>query len=163
MKQAIRITVATLVVFGSTPLCAQHNAEFDPHPLKTADTSSPQATLKSFIDTCHEWHRRFYGEGKSFRSEAERAALASRALRCLDLSEVPASVETSVGREVAVCLKEVLDRIELPPEGIWPDAEQMAKEDIARWTIPNLLVSPAELLGFSRVQRKAKPPDHGAI
>ena len=129
--------VAVLIALGGTPLCAQHNAAFDPHPLRTADTSSPQATLKSFIDTCDEMYRRFLGEGRSFRGEAERLALASRALRCLDLSEVPASLRTSVGRDAGVCLKEVLDRIELPAEDTWPDAEQVAEEEIARWTIPN--------------------------
>jgi len=129
--------VATLVSFGSSALCAPVSNTLDPHPLKTADTSSPQATLKSFIDTCDELYRRFFGEGRKFRNEAERRALASRALRCLDLSEVPESVRISVGREVAVHLKEVIDRIDLPQEDTWLDTEQDAEKKIERWTIPN--------------------------
>ena len=146
--RTIRIAVcvvATLVAPGGGALSAQNSDATDPHPLKTADTSSPQATLKSFINTCDELHRRFYSEGRSFRSDAERRTLASRVLRCLDLSEVPASVRTSVGREGAVCLKEVLDRIELPPEDSWPDAEQVVESNVARWTIPNTEITIAKV------------------
>ena len=63
--------VATLVAFGSSELCAEASSAIDPHPLDTADTSNPRATLKSFIDTCDELYRRFFGEGRSFRNEAK--------------------------------------------------------------------------------------------
>lgn len=128
--------VLLLLMFAGNPVRAQDDAG-DYQPLKTADTSSPQATLKSFIDTCDELVRRFDVEGRSHRSEAERRALASRVLRCLDVSELPESVRAQIGREGAVCLKEVLDRIELPPEDTWPDAEQVAEEEMARWNIAN--------------------------
>ena len=137
--------VALLMAIGGTPLCAQHDAAFDPYPLESADTSSPQATLKSFIDTCYELRRRFRGEGRSLENEAERRSVASRILRCLDLSEVPVSMRDSVGKEEAAFLKEVLDRIDLPPEDTWPDAKRVAKEDVKRWTIPHTEITIAKV------------------
>ena len=137
--------VVAVVSLGGSPLCAQNNATDDPHPLKGADTSSPRATLKTFIDACDEAHRRFRGEGRSFRSEAERRAVAARALRCLDLSKAPASVQIGVGREAAVCLKEVLDRIELPAEDTWPDREQVTESSITKWTIADTEITVAKV------------------
>lgn len=122
----------TIVLCHANYVSAQDNVRHDSHPLKTADTSSPRATLQSFIETSDEILRRFRGEGLSFRSEAERRAIGARALRCLDLSDVPESVRTHVSREGVVYLKEVLDRIELPPQETWPDAKQVAEDGIVR-------------------------------
>ena len=58
-------------------------------------------------------------------------------LRCFDLSELPPAVRTSLAKEAAVCLKEVLDRIELPPESEWPEAESADGEEITKWIIPH--------------------------
>ena len=87
----------------------------------------------------------FRGEGRSYRSEAERRAVAARALRCLDLSQVPTSVLGSVGRERAVCLKEVLDRIDLPAEDTWPDDAQVTQSEITRWRIPGTEITIAKV------------------
>jgi len=147
---AVRVSAAVwvaavFVACGSSPLGAQQVDTADPHPLKAADTSSPRATLKSFIEACDALYRRYYGEERSFRSQAERRAFTSRALRCLDLIEVPESVRASVGRERGACLKEVLDRIVLPPENAWPDAEQVAEEEIVRWTVPDTEITIARV------------------
>jgi MscS family membrane protein len=108
-----------------------------PYPLESADTSSPRATLKSFLRAMHDVYEVARNEGRSYDSEAERAAARDRVLRCLDLSELPPAVRTSLAREAAVCLKEVLDRIELPAETDWPDSDQVADMEISKWTIPH--------------------------
>ena len=84
------------------------------YPLESADTSSPQATLQSFIAGMQQMYR-MVGERGRLSSTAEHEALRYRVLRCLDLSELPPAVRRSLAKEAAVCLKEVLDRIELPP------------------------------------------------
>ena len=50
-------------------------------------------------------------------------------------------MRTGVGREAAACLKEVLDRTDLPPEETWPDADQVAMSGLKRWTIPDTEIS----------------------
>ncbi len=129
--------IALLMLLDGRSVSAQTNIDAAAHPLMTADTSSPQATLESFIEACKEMHRLFHGEGRSFRTEAERQAVASRALRCLNLEEVPASMRISASREAAICLKEVLDRIDLPAEDTWPNSDAVEKKEITRWQIPN--------------------------
>ena len=42
-----------------------------------------------------------------------------------------------VGQEAAVCLKEILDRIELPPDDEIPDADQVDARQLKRWRIPH--------------------------
>ncbi len=133
------------VLFQVDYVKAQDKSQYESHPLKTANTSSPRETLLSFIDASNEIVRRFRGEGLSFRSEAERRAVASRALRCLDLSDVPESVRTHIGREGVVYIKEVLDRIDLPPVESWPDAEQVSDEEITRWKVADTEIAIAKV------------------
>lgn len=137
--------VTLLIVFHGDWVRAQDKPIHESHPLKTADTSSPRQTLLSFIEASNEILYRFQGEGLSFRSEAERRSVATRVLRCLDLSDVPESVRTHVGREGVVYIKEVLDRIELPPVETWPDAEQVADEEITRWRLANTEIAIAKV------------------
>ncbi len=84
------------------------------HPLEPAATSSPGATIESFISFLHEAYELTSEEGRSSETQVERGDLARKALNCLDLSEIAPAVRASVGKESGVLLKEVLDRIELP-------------------------------------------------
>ena len=47
--------------------------------------------------------------------ESEILPTAERVLDCLDLSELPKELRYTAGIESALFLKEVLDRVELPP------------------------------------------------
>ncbi|WP_182864715.1 mechanosensitive ion channel family protein [Rhodopirellula sp. JC639] len=135
MARLVVVVVAALFAFGSVTAWSQPASVEPSHPLRATDTSSPRATLTTFLSAVDEVYRDFSREGRSFESEAERRALAARILRCLDLSEVPESVDVGVGRETAACLKEVLDRIELAPEDSWPDAEQVDQEGLTKWAV----------------------------
>lgn len=128
------------------------------HPLLPADTSSPRATLNSFMANCETAYTLLQQEGRAI--EDEQAILDAREairriMRCLDLSETAEFRRDNVGREAAVMLKEVLDRIELPKEKNIPDRQAMTKDDgtlVERWTIPNteitfLLVKEGALAG----------------
>jgi MscS family membrane protein len=150
------ITIFFVVAFGSSSLCAQDSATDDLKALQGADTSCPRATLKSFIDACDEAYHLVRGEGRSYRSEVERRAVKARALRCLDLSQVPTSVLDSVGGQSAVCLKEVLDRIDLPAEETWPDDAQVTESEITRWRIPGTEIIIAKVKQGLRFRRPAR-------
>ena len=63
--------------------------------------------------------------------------LLSRAARCLDLSKVAPRVSESVGFESALLLKEVLDRIEVPPYGEIPGVEEVNAKGLSRWRLPH--------------------------
>ncbi|MGE3805824.1 MAG: mechanosensitive ion channel family protein, partial [Gemmataceae bacterium] len=106
-------------------------------PLKPADTSSPQTTVKSFVDNMNLIYRSFREKGNSTQGIDERLDFKARALRCLDLSKVAPAVLEHRGPESMVLLMEILDRTELPPYEQIPGPADVAKEKINTWTIPN--------------------------
>jgi len=111
------------------------------NPLKPPDTSSPRATLKSFLDNTNSAyrlvmaaHKENMGSPGLFTSESihqmERHAdqLIQRAVYCLNLSEVPDALKRSWGIEGALFLKEIFDRIDLPPFAEIPDTQAIETE-----------------------------------
>ena len=69
------------------------------YPLEPPDTSSPRATLKTFNDAVRDAYRIGLKEGRSLRSAGRREAEIERALRCLDLSEIPPVQRADLGCE----------------------------------------------------------------
>ena len=101
------------------------------HPLEPPDRSSPRATLTTFlnsIDTAWEFY-----EAK----DPSVSDVFARARGCLDLSDVPPLVIHEISAQNALVLKEVLDRIALPPMTDIPDAAEVATRGLKRWTIPH--------------------------
>lgn len=112
------------------------------HPLEPADTSSPRSTLRSFLDNCNEVYATILaGERQSADGGVSESQLAANILRCLDLSQEPDYLRVYAGRRAAVFLKEVLDRIELPPFDDVPDAAGMhaafEETGVWRWRLPH--------------------------
>ena len=125
------------------------------YPLKPPNTSSPRATLKSFLDNVNDAYRLLMAAHQEnmktpglFTSESVRQLgkkaeqLFERGVWCLNLSEVPDALKLNVGYEGTLKLKEILDRIELPPFDTLPDAEAVEFEienkkvpDLVRWPL----------------------------
>ena len=103
------------VAICCTVLCFSSIVAFgaeEPLPFRRADTSSPRATLKTFIDSLNELHQRIQAERYVDRDAPEYNTLARRILDCLDASELPGYSQEQLAGEVAVCIKEILDRVE---------------------------------------------------
>jgi MscS family membrane protein len=125
------------------------------YPLKPADTSSPRATLVSFLDNVDrayrvvkEAHRRNTDESGLITSDSVRhlgrlaEELFERSVSTLDLSEIPAAYRRAAAHERTIKLKEILDRIPLPPAALIPGepwAEEGQEEVLAldRWRVPD--------------------------
>ena len=120
-------------------------------PLAPPDTSSPQATLRSFMENVNESHRIFMAaydqylkEPGLFPSTSVNAQIKDvlitfeRAKRCLNLSEIPPRLNYDTGVARTIMLKEVLDRIEVPTYPEIPDAETVAADkEFSKWTLPD--------------------------
>lgn len=104
------------------------------HPLRPPDVSSPRATLASLIDNLN---RAYAMAGDQAWPKPETSILLRRALRTLDLSDKPDSLANNIGIEAALHLKEVLDRIDLPPAEQIPDQSAVKTQEIKKWRIPN--------------------------
>ena len=137
--------IITLVGVGSTT--ATQYTEF---PLQPPDTSSPRATMESFLSNMQEAHKYYLQYTKTYMEEpgwfASNAALAEfdraaiffrRATRCLDLSQIPPTLVFRVGLEATVLLKTIFDRISLPSLESIPDSNQMTEQKLTRWRVPN--------------------------
>ena len=120
------------------------------HLLKPIDTSSPRATLQGFLEQMNKGYATGVGmvdtylaTSRQFLSAENIKQLksASRyqksAQRALDLSELPIDLSEETSRRLALQLKEVLDRLDLPALDTIPDAEAMAKSEFKYWFIPN--------------------------
>lgn len=121
-----------LVLILLVPKSVEAQSHFN--PLEPADTSSPRDTLRSYQEA---WEDLFV----QLKKNGEFADLtARRIVSCLDLSEVAPALRRGVASESAVCLKEVLDRLELPEWDEIPGVDQLKTENdvepLSRWRIP---------------------------
>jgi MscS family membrane protein len=72
-----------------------------------------------------------------------------RILDCLDVSELPKYERLEYAAEAAACLKEILDRVELPPYDEIPDTEAIeaagGAQELSRWRIPGTRITIARV------------------
>lgn len=144
---ATRGALAVLLLAAS--MCCAARAAEGRHPLKPADTSSPRATLTSFIDSCNEIFEMILAVEQGKRRDPEFAPVVKRILDCLDLSELAEYSREAAGGETAVHLKEVLDRVELPAGEEIPDAQALQAAggpgESYTWRIPNTRITIARV------------------
>ncbi|MGI9517255.1 MAG: mechanosensitive ion channel family protein [Pirellulaceae bacterium] len=127
---------------ASVPVCAQESVES-----VIADTSSPRATLQSFLEAMNEVQSQMKTVRYFDRRNSRQMAAVNRALDCLNVSEMPEFVRNAAAAEAAVCLKEVLDRSKLPPLSEIPDLEAITADgsELKRWHIPGTRISIAQV------------------
>lgn len=124
------------------------------HPLSPADTSSPKATLSSFLENAREAYTLISRTRASFLAsgrnrlnadELEQVkqiyAHVNRAAQCIDLSKIPAALLSLQAPETVVLLKEILDRLDIPPIDEWPTTGSKEETKIKKWRIPSTEIS----------------------
>lgn len=129
---AIGLTILAAGAAGD-PVCAQSA----PHPLAPPATDSPRDTLFGFLgEMARAFRLANSGDGDS-------SIALERAVRSLDLSQLPPRLAEDQSIVAAFKLKEVLDRIDLPVPAAVPGADDLAVEpagdtgEPSRWRIPN--------------------------
>jgi MscS family membrane protein len=128
------------------------------NPLTPADTSSPRATFRGFVETLNHGHaqlkeilKSYLSSSRLYLSTEERKEVdrlleqLELARRTLDLSELPAALAETVSMYRILQLKEVLDRLELPDFESIPDAAAMDSEQFKRWTLPGTEITIARV------------------
>ncbi len=130
-----RIPALMAVFIAAFSTLATAMPETADHPLEPPDRSSPRATIETFlVSVDRAWD--LYSTGDPSFQEPFLDARG-----CLDLSSIPPLVFQEVSAETALLLKDVLDRIELPPVELIPDAAAVAEQSISQWTIPHTEIS----------------------
>ena len=101
------------------------------HPLAPPDTSSPRATISTFLD---EMNKAVAAYRAGHRDQAR--AFLDRAVRCLNLDTEPSAIRPVLGLYTALYLKETLDRIYIPPLEEIPDPKAVETQKLTSWTLP---------------------------
>ncbi|MGY8769371.1 MAG: mechanosensitive ion channel family protein [Pirellulales bacterium] len=145
----VRLIVAHIVLITTSVCIRSHSYAQEYKATTAADTSSPRDTLKSFLDACNEFNE-LIRERKYFDRDApEYTNLGMRVIDCLDTSELPDFERNERAGEVAVCLKEILDREEISPWELIPDLEKIESkggfEELSRWRIPGTRITIARI------------------
>lgn len=118
-------------------------------PLSPPDTSSPQATLQSFlVNTTRAYQLMKQAHALDMKSSnvfthtdkvhalSDRAMLYfEKAIHCIDFSKIPESYRLEYSYEAVIQLKEILDRIKLPKFQDLPDNN--GKKELDYWRIPS--------------------------
>jgi len=121
--------------------------------LETADTSSPRATFKGFMEIMEERYTATMGADSVLQSYLRSGRLfpehfdvkdtlamirRDRAMsaKFLDLSDIPEAILEQSSWRVTLQLMEVFKRIPLPPLAEIPDAGAMQGQPFKQWTIP---------------------------
>jgi MscS family membrane protein len=107
--------------------------------LQPVDTDSPRATLNGFLESINQAYALVTQANRALSArpprmsraqarevEAQAARLLERATAALDLSRVPEALRVEIGEEAALMLKEVIDRLVLPPLDAVPDEIMVA-------------------------------------
>ncbi len=127
------VSLACLILLLPATVVLGKDSQSDPDPLRPADTSSPRATLNSFLSDSSQAIEDFRQNKKS--EKTYRAFL--RASQTLDFSATPEGDSWFVRNRRIALLQELLARIELPPANKIPGDREVADGTIAHWTIPN--------------------------
>ena len=149
LATARRTALVVLLFLTSCALGLGTATADQPEMQGPADTSSPRATLKSFLDAMNE----IYGliESREFldRSDPQYRAILMRALDTLDTSDLPAFARVDRAAEAAFYLKEILDRLEVPPWEDIPDQKAIeaagGMEQLTLWRIPGMRITIARV------------------
>ena len=146
--------VLQIVLLGLALLVLQTSLMAAPlvkYPLAPPDTSSPQATIRSFMENVNKSHQIITAAYEQYRQEPGPLLSSSvreqvnwakilfqRAERCLNLSEIPSRLKYDMAIEGTLLLKDIFDRIEVPPYAQIPDEEALTTDkEFSKWTLPN--------------------------
>jgi MscS family membrane protein len=137
------LLIGSILAFSGAAKTAEVN------PLRPVDTASPRETLQDFVVTMDGIYRgtkdilqeyaaseRLYLTSDERRRRIEALSAAAKAIRVLDLSDIPPVLQQTVAVERAIQLKEILDRIELPSFDNVPDRNAAAGLPSKRWRLP---------------------------
>ncbi len=128
MRKILRIGFVAIILLILTGwnLSAE---EIRINPLEPVKTDSPRDTMKTFMDAMNN-----YRTGVENKDEILKSYL-DRAVRCFDLSSYTFVEQNQRGREAAILLKEVIDRVIVIDFDKIPEKSEVPGEKLMRWRL----------------------------
>jgi MscS family membrane protein len=144
------VRVKFFLFFVYLLICSGVSAQsLDGYPVASADTSSPRATLRSFVTAVdmgltvelkailsYLESDRLYSNDSENRLKENSDRVFAQALDTLDLSGLPPGFRGVLAVEQVIRLSEILARLDIPDFETIPDNEMMKARGEKRWTIP---------------------------
>ena len=118
-----------LIILGALLLLSITVEAAEIYPLEPPDTSSPRATLKSFLDSMRE-SKALIDEDYFLKNKASQdrdEQLEEQTELLFDFRDTPIERIEDVANNLRSLLADILDRIELPPENTIPGMRPKAK------------------------------------
>ena len=141
MKKSLADSILLLFTVAFMNAVSAQPITEDPYPLRPADTSSPRATINSFLTNVNQGIQ-LWLDGAPLDLITERR---TRALETLDFSQVADNHLIVTKVQHILLLKEILDRIALPPIDQIPGDKEVTDEDLESWTIPDTRITIAKI------------------
>jgi len=142
LVKVIVSVVLLISALGIADVEAQNTVDLeDPHPLRPADTSSPRATLRTFLANAEEMIRAW----RQDKMTPASLRAYQRAADTLDFSATANGNSSAVRTERILLLKELLNRVEVPPDEEIPGTKEVARGNITIWAIPDTKISIARI------------------
>ncbi len=128
MKKTVllSIAIAFIMLFPKGALFASNDVV---NPLEPVKTDNPQYTMRTFMESMDRYKTAKENRNSLFNSYLDMA------VRCLDLSDFSFVEQQQRGREAAVLLKEVIDRVIVIDYEKIPGKDDVAEEKILRWRL----------------------------
>ena len=143
-KLARFLLVAVAILMASRSVDAQSVSRSN-----SADTSSPRATMRSFIDACNETYNVIVSENYLDESNPRHARITANIVDCLDLTGIPAFAREHRATEIAICIKEIIDREAFPDWESIPDEAAIEAagglEELSSWRLPGTRITIARI------------------
>ncbi|NLV68525.1 MAG: mechanosensitive ion channel family protein [Spirochaetes bacterium] len=126
-KQLIVAGACLLILFCAGPAT---RAQFlQENPLKPVKTDNPRETMMTFMEAMNGYREAFDKNDPAINGYIDRAA------RCLDLSSFSFVDQQQRGREAAILLKEVIDRVIVIDYSLIPEKSSVPGESLLRWRL----------------------------
>lgn len=126
---SVRVPLLLLLFFAMqvAPVPAQESPA--KHGRLTVQTNSPRETLRTFLTAMNR-----YAEGRR-TGDLDAQASIGGAIECLNLQEVPRMNRVLEGRQTAIFLKEIIDRLYVADFERVPGQEEVAGTNVTRWEV----------------------------
>jgi len=137
-----RLSARLLAVLVLVLMLAPNLVALQLSPLEPPNTSSPRATLESFLYYSNAFAQTFNTQDQN---SPEAKETLERAIGCLDLTGVAPNAAHDVGVESVLRLREIFDRIPLPESRDVPDNSDPQKQAVVKWTLPQTEITIAKV------------------
>lgn len=128
MKKPL-LFVILLILSLLSPIFGISESDLILNPLEPVKTDNPRDTMKTFMDAMAK-----YKEGRETRDPVLTGYI-DRAVRCFDLSGFSVVEQQQRGRETAIFLKEVIDRVIVIDYSKIPEKSDSPGEKLLRWRL----------------------------